>query len=111
MRSERTGSAGALRSLLEAAEIRPWSGDVWRCHGRRYAADDATGSLLVTGRFHPGRDRFSEDDIWPALYTGLALHVALGERLRHTTPATLSKLAHQTISQLHLELGAVLVLC
>ena len=97
--------------VVRASTIRPWSGNVWRCHSRTYSGDDPGGSLKATGRFHRGADRFPINDTWPALYTGLALHVALGERLRHTVPETLSQLAHQRVSRLHVALQSVLVLC
>lgn len=88
-----------------------WSGDVWRCHSRRYAGDSPGGSLKVSGRFHRGADAFAPDQVWPALYTSLAIHVALGERLRHTTPASLAALATQRVSQLRVDLQVVLVTC
>ena len=98
-------------AIVRGSPIRPWSGNVWRCHSRKYRGDDPGGSLKTTGRFHRGADRFSVNETWPALYTGLALHIALGERLRHTTPASLSQFANQRISRLHLELHSVLILC
>ena len=90
--------------------VRPWSGSVWRCHARKYSGDDAGGSLRTTGRYHRGTDKFDVSNTWPALYTSLAIHVALGERLRHTTPQSLAQLANQRISRLRVELHAVLVL-
>jgi RES domain-containing protein len=91
--------------------ILPWTGTVWRCHARKYAGDNAGGSLRTTGRFNRGTDKFAPGETWPALYTGLALHVALGERLRHTTPASLSALGNQRLSRLRVTLQAVLNLC
>lgn len=89
----------------------PWSGEVWRCHGRGYPGDSAAGSLRVTGRFNRGRDRFPAHETWPALYAGLGQHVALGERIRHTTPEALQALGNQRISRLWVDLHAVLVAC
>jgi hypothetical protein len=100
----------ATAAILDCP-VQPWSGMVWRCHARKYAGDDAGGSLRTTGRFNRGSDRFGPDETWPALYTGLALHVALGERLRHTTPATLSALGNQRLSRLRVSLQTVLILC
>ena len=88
-----------------------WSGTVWRCHGRKYAGDDAAGSLLVTGRYHRGRDKFGAVDTWSALYTALAIHVALGERIRHTTPESLQRMSAQRFSELQVSLRHVLNLC
>lgn len=43
---------------------------------------------------------------WPALYTGLAEHIALGEALRHTT--YLPDLAEKRISRLQIHVQAAL---
>ncbi len=88
-----------------------WSGDVWRCHARTYPGDSAAGSLPVSGRFNRGRDKFPEADTWPALYTSLGQHVALGERIRHTTPEALQALGNQRLSRLRIDLQVVLVAC
>src|SRR5687768_9212106 len=98
-------------AAVEACPIVFWAGDVWRCHSRRYAGDDAAGSLKTTGRYNRGRDRFPAEETWPALYTALAQHIALGERLRHTTPGALSRLSEQRISRLTVRLNAVLDCC
>lgn len=98
-------------AALETCPINAWSGDVWRCHSRRYGGDDAAGSLKSTGRFNRGTDKFEVSEIWPALYTSMAPHVALGERLRHTTPRSLSQLGNQRLSRLRVRLHAVLDLC
>jgi hypothetical protein len=37
----------------------------------------------VTGRWHRAVDRYPPDQTWPALYTGIGLHVCLGEVLRN----------------------------
>lgn len=89
----------------------PWVGTVWRYHATRYAGNDPGGSLRVSGRFNRGTDRFPPHETWAVLYTSLGPHVALGERLRHTTPSTLSLLANQRQSRLRVEFQAVLNLC
>lgn len=91
--------------------VQPWTGVVWRYHARAYRADDAAGSLKTTGRFNRGSDKFPVSETWMALYTSLAPQVALGERIRHTQPSTLGKLAHQRQSRLRVQLQAVLNLC
>lgn len=96
---------------ISGCPIQSWSGDVWRCHRRKYAGNDASGSIRTTGRFNRGSDKFDPDSAWPVLYTGLAPHVALGERLRHTTPETLRLLSDQRLSKLGVVLHAVLNLC
>lgn len=89
----------------------PWTGSVWRCHARRYSGDDASGSLKVSGRYHRGQDKFPSPEAWPALYTATSQHIALGERLRHTTAAALERLAVQRISRLRVRLRQVLIVC
>jgi RES domain-containing protein len=89
----------------------PWQGSVWRCHGRQYAGDNADGSLKVTGRFNRGRDKYPAHECWMALYTSSAQHVALAERIRHTSPSTLEKLANQRMSRLRIELQDVVIAC
>lgn len=88
-----------------------WSGEVWRCHSRKYAGDSAAGSLKVSGRFNRGRDRFPGPETWPALYTSLGQHIALGERVHHTTPEALAALGNQRMSRLRVDLLVVLVAC
>ena len=100
-----------VAAAIEDCPIRPWTGEVWRCHSRKYDGDDAAGSLRTTGRFHRGVDKFDTHETWPALYTGLAVHIALGERLRHTTPDSLAQLGNQRLSRLRVSLHAVLILC
>jgi RES domain-containing protein len=95
-----------LRTAVAACPIGPWRGEVWRCHTRRWSGDNADGSLKATGRYHRGRDRFPAIDAWPALYTALAPHIALGEMLRHTR--ALPSLASKRISRLDVSLSAVL---
>jgi RES domain-containing protein len=98
-------------AAIGSCERTTWSGHVWRFHGQKYDGDSADGSLKVSGRFNRGVDKFSEEDTWPALYTCLAPHVAIGERVRHTTPQDLSKLATQSLSRLWVKLQHVIVLC
>jgi hypothetical protein len=100
-----------VSAAIKNCPAQPWSGQVWRCHSRKYAGDDAGGSLKTTGRFNRGADKFATHETWSALYTSLALHVALGERLRHTTSSSLRTLANQRLSRLHVKLQAVLILC
>lgn len=100
----------AAAAMAECLAL-PWSGSAWRCHGRKYDGDDAAGSLLVTGRYHRGRDQFDQEETWPALYTALAIHVALGERIRHTTPESLQRMKTQRFSELEISLQRVLNLC
>lgn len=98
-------------AAVRACQTIQWSGDVWRCHHRKYDGSSTGGSLRASGRFNRGRDKFAEHETWPALYTSLGQHIALGERLRHTTPEVLPTLAHQRISRLRVELHTVLVAC
>jgi hypothetical protein len=67
--------------------------------------------LKTTGRYNRARDKFPDHDVWPALYTALAQHIALGERIRHTTAQALSALAGQRVGHLSVRLGLVLNGC
>ena len=96
---------------LKSCPVLAWTGDVWRCHSRKYPGDSAVGSLLATGRFHRGGDAFSDAETWPALYTALAPHVALGEQLRHTSAEALARLRFLRLSRLRVKLQSVLVAC
>jgi RES domain-containing protein len=77
-------------------------------HNRRYAADDHGGSLRVSGRYHRGRDHFSEEPSFPALYLALDAETCLAELVRHITPQFLPKLNGYRISELTVDLDAVL---
>jgi len=105
-----TGSWDAVDAIRACPTIQ-WSGEVWRCHSRRYPGDSANGSLRVSGRFNRGRDRFLDGETWPALYTSLGQHIDLGERLRQTSPEALAALANQRISRLRVDLQTVLLAC
>jgi hypothetical protein len=83
----------------------PWDGTVWRGHSPRYGATDHGGSLRVTGRWHRAVDRFSAELSWPALYTGLGLHVCLGEVLRNAADDRVRKFRY---TELRVRLSAVL---
>jgi RES domain-containing protein len=87
---------------------RRWKGQAWRFHRRHYDALDSAGSLLVSGRYNRGSDQFPEDQTWPALYLALRPETALGEIVRHVTPELLDKLNDFRMSELEVELEAVL---
>jgi hypothetical protein len=91
--------AVAARPLLS------WEGTVWRGHSPRYGATDHGGSLRVTGRWHRASDRFPVEHTWPALYTGIGLHVCLGEVLRNTAD---DRLRRFRFTELRVRLGAIL---
>ncbi|MEX1254681.1 MAG: RES family NAD+ phosphorylase [Dehalococcoidia bacterium] len=85
-----------------------WKGRAWRFHRRRYEALDSSGSLLVSGRYNRGSDQFSTHQTWPALYLALRPETALGEVVRHVTVELLGKLNDFRLSELEVELEAVL---
>lgn len=95
-------------AALAACQPLPWSGSAWRAHRRKYLATDPGGSLRVSGRYNRGLDRFAPGQVWPALYLSLGAEVCLGEILRHISPALLPALNDYRISELRVELGAVL---
>lgn len=96
------------RSALAALEQRPWRGRAWRAHFRSYEATDHGGSLRSSGRYHRGPDRFPPEESWPALYLALSPEVSLGEVLRRLPPELLNQLNEYRISELDVELHAVL---
>jgi RES domain-containing protein len=96
------------RKAIAGLKSRRWKGQAWRFHRRRYDALDSAGSLLVSGRYNRGSDQFPEDQAWPALYLALSAEIALGEIVRHVTPELLDKLNDFRMSELQVELTAVL---
>ncbi len=98
----------AVTAEIESgAHIGPWAGSVWRCHSRKYAAASAEGSLRATGRFHRAKDRFPENETWPALYTGCTEAIALGEVVRNAGSGMLAKLPLLCMSRLDVALSCV----
>ena len=83
------------------------SAHVWRVHKQRYEATDATGSLLVSGRYHRGLDDFQSEDTFPALYTSLSPEISLAELVRHTDAATLPNLNNYRLTELAVTLQQV----
>lgn len=104
-------SVWSAEAAIASCHVVSWSGDVWRYHSNRYPGDSAAGSLKVTGRYNRGSDKYPPQETWPVLYTALAQDVALGERIRHTTPAILHTLREQRRSRIRVDLQAVLVAC
>jgi len=96
------------RAAIAKLKPVPWKGKAWRFHRRLYDALDAAGSLLVSGRFNRGTDQFPEDQTWSALYLALGSEVALGEIMRHVPPELLEKLNDFRLSELDVDLSAVL---
>jgi RES domain-containing protein len=94
-------------SAIARCPVISWQGSAWRIHRQRYQATDSGGSLKVSGRYHRGADRFAADETWPALYLALSPETALGELIRHVTPELLPHLNGYRISELAVELEAV----
>src|SRR5262245_20800681 len=67
------------RSVILACPAIPWSGSVWRTHGRRFAAIDPGGALILSGRYHRGRDLLPPRDAFPALNTSAGPEIATWE--------------------------------
>lgn len=86
----------------------PWRGQAWRLHRRTYGATDSGGALLVSGRYHRASDQFPRSEVWAALYLALSPEVSLGEILRHFSPQLLLQLNEYRLSELEVELEAVL---
>ena len=81
---------------------------MWRAHWRIYSATDHGGSLRFSGRYNRGSDQFPEDQTWAALYLALSAEVALGEIFRHISPELLADLNEYRVSELEVEMEAVL---
>jgi hypothetical protein len=64
--------------------------------------------LLVSGRYNRGADQFAADQVWPALYLALGPEIALGEIVRHVVPELIERLNDFQLSELQVELSAVL---
>lgn len=75
---------------------------------RTYGAADHGGSLRVSGRYHRAADEFPQHRVWPALYLALSPEGALGEILRQLSPDLLSRISDYRLSELEVELDAVL---
>ncbi len=75
---------------------------------RTYGATDSGGALLVSGRYHRAPDHFPRSEVWAALYLALSPEVSLGEVFRHFTPQLLPQLNEYRLSELDVELDAVL---
>jgi len=78
---------------------------VWRGHRRRYGALDYSGSRFLSGRYHQASDLFPPDQTWPAFYTAIGLHVALGEIVRNIEQ---HDLAAFRFTEIRVELQAVI---
>ena len=95
---------GAIARIPQAS----WKGRAWRMHFRTYAATDPGGSRRVSGRYHRATDQFSAGRVWPVLYFALAPEVCLGEILRHLTADDLLRLNDYRLTELDVDLMAVL---
>lgn len=103
------GPAGwNARTAIANIRPGPWKGRAWRFHRRTYSATDAGGALLVSGRYHRGSDQFPRSEVWAALYLALRPEVSLGEVLRHSSLQLLPQLNEYRLSELEVELEAVL---
>ena len=101
-----------VQRVFLACPVVAWSGDVWRVHGRRFAAADAGGSLVVSGRYHRGRDNFADGEVFAALYTAAGADVATWEMIRHSKSTSglsmWQRFVERDLSKLRLTLQAVL---
>jgi hypothetical protein len=97
---------------LASYPLQAWRGSVWRGHDRDYRGDDASGSVLFSGRFNRGIDTTPVDDCWHALYTSVDRSICYAERLRHTEfdqpRLAAAKWARTVFSGIEVDLQAVL---
>lgn len=90
-----------VTAAISPCKILPWSDVVWRSHSARWPAENTDGSLRVSGRFNRGLAIHDRHDAWPVLSMSLSKAIALGVRVRHTSPGALShlfRLLHQPIA-------------
>jgi hypothetical protein len=103
---------GIARSVVLACPVIAWSGSVWRIHGRRFVATDPGGALVLSGRYHRGRDLFPVNAVFPALYTSAGPEIATWEMIRHSRRSTAiamwQRFTTVHLSRLQLTLEAVL---
>lgn len=97
----------AVRAV-ERVPLASWHGRLWRTHWRNVEPCDWTVSLRISGRFHRGRDLFSENQVFPALYTSQAAHLAVWEMVRQRASTNLLFLQNNRLSQFDVSLTAVL---
>lgn len=95
------------RRALAALEPKPWRGHAWRAHVRSYEPTGHGGSLRSSGRYHRGPE-FPPEESFPALYLALSPEVSLGEVLRRLSPELMHQLNEYRLSELDVELQAVL---
>jgi hypothetical protein len=97
---------------MAACPVVAWTGNVWRTHGRRFSAIDPGGALVLSGRYHRGRDLFPVSDAFPALYTSAGPEIATWEMIRHsrrrTAVAMWQRFTNVDLSRLHIDLQSVL---
>jgi RES domain-containing protein len=70
--------------VMRRGRVIPWIGRVWRIHQAVWAADDAGGSLVASGRWNRGLDLVPPPEAFAALYTATAPGVADWELIRHS---------------------------
>lgn len=104
-----TGPTGwNARTALGKIQAASWKGLAWRFHRRMYGGTDSGGALLVSGRYHRAPDQFPRSEVWSALYLALSPEGSLGEVIRHFTPLVLPQLNEYRLSEIEVELEAVL---
>lgn len=96
------------RAAVANLPLAPWTGRAWRFHPRSYTATDSGGSALTSGRYHRAVDQFDLSEVWPALYLAITPEGAVGEVLRHFEAEALPRINDYRLSEVAVELGAVL---
>lgn len=96
-----------LDARLGLIHFGPWAGTVFRMHSSRYAATEAAGSLLYSGRYNRGLDHFEHVRVFAALYVALNAETALAEVIRGVDPEALDRLDSRSLSSIECGLAAV----
>jgi hypothetical protein len=93
-------------AAVEHCPTAPFTAGVWRAHRQVRAALDYNGYRYASGRFHRGLDLFEKDEAWPALYTALGPHIAMGEFTRHVKD--IAGLRDVRLTKIHISLVSVI---
>ena len=100
-----TADAWDADAAVARCPPRDYAGSVWRVHRQVRGALDYSGYRYASGRFHRGLDLFPEGEAWPALYSSLGPHVAMGEFTRHVRD--ISELSGVRLTRIRVRLASI----
>ncbi len=97
-----------LLLTLDSKHLVEFRGSTWRIHRKQHGALDATGLMQISGRYHLGTDKFSEEEVWPALYTALTPEGAIVQIASLDRPGNEHYLGNLKLTEIAVDLSAVL---